>query len=181
MVAINFTILVDKVRSGEKRQTIRVAKCYDKKCERYESEKYKVVPILHADGTVKGFTLKEIGRGSGVIVCDGCESPKLRYREGMKVQLYTGLRKKGKATLLGRGVITNVRVIRGYSITDANAIFDGFEQGVQLDVCTKLSCEGCTRDTCTPFYKLTRFLKRQYGEDWMSKPYVIINWRLDDG
>ena len=152
MVAINFSVLVDRVEDGRKTQTIRLAKCYSRNCSRY----------------AKG----------GTIVCDGCENPKLRYREGMKVQLYTGLRTK-YALKLGEGTITQVTVVRYDDLTEELAAGDGFVHGYTTD-CSAFCIYSVVLNrriclNCTPLDKLRRFLQKKYKNPEKLK-FVVVRW-----
>ena len=186
MVAINFTILVDKVRSGEKQQTIRLAKCYDKGCDNYPKG-VRIMPEFVGE-EVSGVKIIDLPKKGGVHVCDGCDKPKLRYREGMKVQLYTGMRQKGKATKLGEGIITEVQVIGYHDITEELAKADGFwdskPENFHDSECKKFCpyfdggyvphiCEDCTA-----LNKLRLFLHKAYGNPETLK-YAVIRWRLE--
>ena len=188
MVAINFTTLVDKVRSGEKQQTIRLAKCYDKGCDNYPKG-VRIMPEFVGE-EVSGVKIIDLPKKGGVHVCDGCKSPKLRYREGMKVQLYMGLRTK-HVKKLGEGVITEVKVIGWSDITEELAVADGFEQGYQEGVCERLDCyalgshlsdrKRCdyrAQVYCKPEDKLRLFLHKAYSNPETLK-YAVIRWRLE--
>jgi len=158
IVALNFKkYWKNKILSGEKTQTIRVAKCYDKWCAGYK----------------KG----------GVVVCSGCDSPVLRYRVGQPVQLYIGLRTK-RAEKLGDGVITEVKIVGYDDLTNEVAIEDGFEYEWQrecdgfCEFSNSFSGPGC--EECSPLEKLKRFLDRAYEEPEELR-FAIIKWSTQGG
>jgi len=157
MVAVNFSVFVDKVRRGEKLQTIRLAKCYDRSCDK-----------------------RTVKRG-GMPVCDGCRAPELRYKPFQKLHLFTGLRWKKRAEKLGEATVTSVYFKKGRDFSEAEAILDGFENGYQDEICGIFKRRGVCGDCeggCTALAKLRRFLELNYGKI-DDTCFVVIQWRRE--
>ncbi len=156
MPALNFTMLQDEIRKGQKQQTIRLHRCKD--CNMIAE------PGAHF-----------LNRGNWI---------------GSPVKLYTGMRRKGqKAELLGVGIVTSVKLVQFFDLTEEIAEKDGFKRGYQGEVCQKIGCGLAGRrgeclsefeERCTPLNKLHQFLRKNY-KDAEQRFFEVISWELKEG
>ena len=109
---------------------------------------------------------------------------------GFEVKLYSGMRRRGqKAELLGVGIVTSVKLVQFFDLTEEIAEKDGFKRGYQGEVCQKIGCGLAGRrgeclseneERCTPLNKLHQFLRKNY-KDAEQRFFEVISWKLKEG
>ena len=134
---------IEKIKKGEKTQSIRPARCYSKTC----------IGVL---GTLQEKTYR---KPDCYPLCPGYKS---RFGKGGTIYFFTGLRTRN-CKRIGTAIVESVEVKRFKDLTEEDAKKDGFED--TLDILNNECSECCVRDICgsTRTAKRLTNLAERYG------------------